>query len=159
MAGGGDGSGAPGAEGAGDDVDALLADAVEGSPSPYDQARARLLWGEWLRRRRRRTEAGTQLEAAGEGFEKLGAERWAQRARAELAALGRRPVARPHAADLAKRLTPQELQVVRLAAAGLTNKEIAAQLYVSPRTIGHHLSHVYAKLGVSRRTELATLDL
>jgi DNA-binding NarL/FixJ family response regulator len=68
-------------------------------------------------------------------------------------------VARPQAADLATRLTPQELQVVRLAAAGLTNKEIAAQMYLSPRTIGHHLANVFPKLGVRRRTELAALDL
>jgi DNA-binding CsgD family transcriptional regulator len=143
----------------GDAAGGLLAEAVERCASPYDRARTQLLWGEWLRRRRRRTEAGAQLEAATEGFEKLGADRWARRARAELAALGDRPLARPHAADLATRLTPQELQVVRLAAAGLTNKEIAARMYLSPRTIGHHLSNVFPKLGVSRRTELAALDL
>ncbi|HMG42101.1 MAG TPA: AAA family ATPase [Acidimicrobiales bacterium] len=142
-----------------DGAEGLLAEAVERCASPYDRARVQLLSGEWLRRRRRRTEAGTQLQAATEGFEKLGADRWAQRARTELAALGARPLARPHAADPATRLTPQELQVVRLAAAGLTNKEIAAQMYLSPRTIGHHLSNVFPKLGVSRRTELATLDL
>lgn len=142
-----------------DAAEGPLAEALERCASPYDRARTQLLWGEWLRRRRRRTEAGAQLQAATEGFEKLGAERWADRARTELAALGARPLARPHAADLATRLTPQELQVVRLAAAGLTNKEIAAQMYLSPRTIGHHLSNVFPKLGVGRRTELAALDL
>jgi DNA-binding NarL/FixJ family response regulator len=142
-----------------DGAETLLVQAVERSVSPYDRARVHLLLGEWLRRRRRRTEAGSALQAATEAFEKLGAELWARRARAELAALGARPRARPHAADLATRLTPQELQVVRLAAAGLTNKEIAAQMYLSPRTIGHHLSNVFPKLGVSRRTELAALDL
>jgi DNA-binding CsgD family transcriptional regulator/tetratricopeptide (TPR) repeat protein len=129
------------------------------SGSLYDQARTQLVWGEWLRRRRRRSEAGDQLVAATETFGRLGAEGWARRAGTELAALGRRPSARPHAPDLATRLTPQELQVVRLAATGLTNKEIAAQMYLSPRTIGHHLSNVFPKLGVSRRTELAGLDL
>ena len=142
-----------------DGAEGPLVEALERCASPYDRARTQLLGGEWLRRRRRRTEAGQQLQAATEGFEKLGAERWAQRARTELAALGARPLARPHAADLATRLTPQELQVVRLAAAGLTNKEIAAQMYLSPRTIGHHLSNAFPKLGVSRRTELAALDL
>jgi DNA-binding CsgD family transcriptional regulator len=142
-----------------DDAEAALAEALEWCASPYDRARVQLLWGEWLRRRRRRTEAGSQLHAATEAFDKLGADRWAQRARTELAALGTRPRARAHAADLATRLTPQELQVVRLAAAGLTNKEIAAQMYLSPRTIGHHLSNVFPKLGISRRTELAALDL
>jgi DNA-binding NarL/FixJ family response regulator len=142
-----------------DGAEGPLVEALERCASPYDRARTQLLGGEWLRRRRRRTEAGHQLQAATEGFEKLGAEGWAQRARTELAALGARPLARPHAADLATRLTPQELQVVRLAAAGLTNKEIAAQMYLSPRTIGHHLSNAFPKLGVSRRTELAALDL
>jgi DNA-binding CsgD family transcriptional regulator len=142
-----------------DGAEGPLAEALERCASPYDRARVQLLWGEWLRRRRRRTEAGTQLQAAIEAFEKLGADRWAHRARTELAALGARPRARLHAADLAARLTPQELQVVRLAAAGLTNKEIAVQMYLSPRTIGHHLSNVFPKLGVSRRTELAALDL
>ena len=142
-----------------DGAEPALTAALDLSTAPYDRARTQLVWGEWLRRRRRRTEAGGQLEAAAEAFEKLGADRWATRARTELDALGRRPVARPHAADLANRLTPQELQVVRLAAEGLTNKEIAAQMYLSPRTIGHHLANVFPKLGVSRRAELAALDL
>lgn len=117
------------------------------------------MWGEWLRRHRWRTEAGGQLLAATETFDRIGAHRWAARAGTELAALGRRPVARPHATDMATLLTPQELQVVRLAAAGMTNKEIAAQIYLSRRTIGHHLSNAFPKLGVSRRTELTALDL
>jgi DNA-binding CsgD family transcriptional regulator len=136
-----------------------FSEAVELHGSPYDEARTRLVWGEWLRRRRRRTEAGHQLQAATATFHGLGAERWAQRAATELAALGRQPTARPHAVDMATRLTPQELQVVRLAATGLTNKEIAAQMYLSARTIGHHLSNAFPKLGVTRRAELAVLDL
>jgi DNA-binding CsgD family transcriptional regulator len=142
-----------------DGAERHFTEAVELHESPFDRARTHLVWGEWLRRRRRRTEAGIHLSAATETFGKLGAERWAHRAGTELAALGQRPAARPHAPDMATRLTPQELQVVRLAATGLTNKEIAAQMYLSPRTVGHHLSNVFPKLGVNRRTELAALDL
>ena len=142
-----------------DGAERHFTEALELHDSPYDRARTQLVWGEWLRRRRRRTDAGHHLMAAADAFGSLGAARWADRARTELAALGRRPAARPHAPDLATRLTPQELQVVRLASAGLTNKEIAAQMYLSPRTVGHHLSNVFPKLGVNRRTELAALDL
>ncbi|MEU9843657.1 LuxR C-terminal-related transcriptional regulator, partial [Actinomadura sp. NPDC048032] len=123
----------------------------------YDAARTRLLYGEWLRRRRRRPEAREELTAAREAFTRLGAECWAERARAELEVLGDRPAARSGDADPLKRLTPQELQVVRLAAAGLSNREIGAQLYLSPRTVGHHLYKAYPKIGVTRRVELARL--
>lgn len=123
----------------------------------YDAARTRLLYGEWLRRRRRRTDARAELTAAMDAFARLGAERWAERAHAELEALGDRPAARAGDADPLNRLTPQELQVVRLAATGLSNREIAAQLYLSPRTVGHHLYKAYPKIGVSRRMELARL--
>ncbi|WP_308208190.1 helix-turn-helix domain-containing protein [Actinomadura madurae] len=71
--------------------------------------------------------------------------------------LGDRPAARAGDADPLKRLTPQELQVVRLAAAGLSNREIGAQLFLSPRTVGHHLYKAYPKIGVTRRVELARL--
>ncbi|WP_280381199.1 ATP-binding protein [Nocardia wallacei] len=126
---------------------------------PYDHARTALLYGEWLRRQRRRTDAQARLTTALHAFERLGAAGWAERARAELAALGDRPVARPHDHDPTARLTPQELQVVRLAAAGLSNRDIAAQLFLSPRTVGHHLYRAYPKLGVTKRTELARLAL
>jgi DNA-binding CsgD family transcriptional regulator len=132
---------------------ALLSDAGR----PYDHARTALLFGEWLRRQRRRTEAHTHLAGALSGFESLGAEAWAARARSELTALGDRPVARPHDRDPLARLTPQERQVVLLAAAGLSNRDIAAQLFLSPRTIGYHLYRAYPKLGVTKRTELADL--
>ncbi|TDC51569.1 helix-turn-helix transcriptional regulator [Actinomadura sp. KC345] len=124
---------------------------------PYDAARTRLLYGEWLRRRRRRTEARAELTAAEDAFARIGAGVWAERARAELEVLGDRPAARTGDADPLKRLTPQELQVVRLAAAGLSNREIGAQLYLSPRTVGHHLYKAYPKIGVTRRIELARL--
>ncbi|WP_436777319.1 ATP-binding protein [Yinghuangia sp. YIM S09857] len=125
----------------------------------FDEARTRLLYGEWLRRRRRRGEARAELDAALGGFTHMGATRWEARARSELTALGERPAAEPVAGDPLRNLTPQELQVVRLAAAGLSNKEIGAQLFLSPRTIGHHLYRAYPKLGVTRRIELAQLGL
>ena len=125
----------------------------------FDQARTQLLYGEWLRRRRRRNEARTELAAALAGFTRLGASTWETRTTSELAALGERPALEPVADDPLKNLTPQEVQVVRLAAAGLSNKEIGAQLYLSPRTIGHHLYRAYPKLGVTRRIELAQLGL
>ncbi|MGW5381855.1 helix-turn-helix transcriptional regulator [Nocardia sp. NPDC003963] len=124
---------------------------------PYDLARTRLLFGEWLRRKRRRAEARTQLIAAVEAFDQLGAPVWAERVRTELAALGE-PAVAPYRDPLAT-LTPQETQVVRLAAAGYSNKEIGAQLYLSPRTVGHHLYKAYPKLGVTRRIELTQLEL
>ena len=99
----------------------------------------------------------THLAGALSGFESLGAAAWAARARSELTALGDRPVARPHDRDPLARLTPQERQVVLLAAAGLSNRDIAARLFLSPRTIGYHLYRAYPKLGVTKRTELANL--
>ncbi|WP_434443973.1 ATP-binding protein [Lentzea sp. E54] len=125
----------------------------------FDQARTQLLYGEWLRRRRRRGEARAELAAALAGFARLGASGWEARATGELTALGERPALEPVADDPLKDLTPQEVQVVRLAAAGLSNKEIGAQLFLSPRTIGHHLYRAYPKLGVTRRIELARLGL
>jgi DNA-binding CsgD family transcriptional regulator len=125
----------------------------------FDQARTQLLYGEWLRRKRRRSEARASLAAALAGFTRLGASMWEARATNELTALGERPALEPVADDPLKHLTPQEVQVVRLAAAGLSNKEIGAQLFLSPRTIGHHLYRAYPKLGVTRRIELAQLGL
>lgn len=125
----------------------------------FDRARTQLLYGEWLRRKRRRGEARTELAAALAGFTRLGAVTWEARATSELTALGERPTLEPAADDALKNLTPQEVQVVRLAAAGLSNKEIGAQLFLSPRTIGHHLYRAYPKLGVTRRIELAQLGL
>lgn len=126
---------------------------------PYDRARTRLAYGEWLRRHRRPSAAREQLAEALETFDRIAAHAWKPRAEAELDALGaRRP---DHAPDqrAAVQLTPQELQVVRLAAGGQTNREIAAQLFLSPRTVGHHLYKAYPKLGVARRAELGKLDL
>jgi DNA-binding CsgD family transcriptional regulator len=124
---------------------------------PFDLARIQLSYGEHLRRGRRRTDARVQLRAAIEGFERLRAEPWAERARAELRASGE--TARKRDASTVDQLTPQELQISRLVAEGLTNKEIAAQLFLSPRTIDAHLRNVFSKLGVTSRTQLARLPL
>ncbi|WP_433179992.1 helix-turn-helix transcriptional regulator [Actinoallomurus sp. CA-150999] len=124
---------------------------------PFQHARAELLYGEWLRRKRRRAEAREHLRAAFEMFDHLGAAPWVERARAELRASGEDAVsATPGPAGL---LSPQESQVVRLAAAGLSNREIGAQLFLSPRTVGNHLYRAFPKLGVGSRSELSELDL
>ena len=90
-------------------------------------------------------------------FERFRAEPWAERARAELRATGE--TARKRDPSTVDQLTPQELQIARFVAEGLSNKEVAAQLFLSPRTIEHHLRHVFAKLGVKSRTQLARLPL
>ncbi|GAA2559516.1 ATP-binding protein [Pseudonocardia hydrocarbonoxydans] len=141
------------------DDDGVYRAALDAGAGPFDQARTRLVHGEWLRRRRRRSDAHTELSAAAAAFDRLGARRWEQRARSELATIGERPVAHPAAEDPRHRLTPQELQVVRLAATGRSNKEIAAQLFLSPRTVGHHLHRAFPKLGIARRAELSRLAL
>lgn len=118
----------------------------------FDLARARLAYGECLRRRRTTTEARIQLNAALDIFERLGARPWIDRASAELRATGR---TKPRAGDnVLDRLTPQEFEIVSLAATGLTNKQIAERLFLSPRTIGGHLHRAFPKLGVSTRAAL-----
>ena len=128
--------------------------AHEGDGRPFEQARTRLLYGEWLRRNRRRAGAREHLLAAAAAFARMGARPWQERAEAELRAAGG-GVPTLSAADPLARLTPQELQVVRLAAAGASNKQIGAQLFLSPRTVGFHLYRAFPKLGVTTREELA----
>ncbi|MPY51082.1 helix-turn-helix transcriptional regulator [Streptomyces acidicola] len=125
---------------------------------PFEYARTRLLYGEWLRRARRRADARIQLAGAAEIFDRLGAKPLRARALSELA-LAESPRVRlvPSRTDEAG-LTTQELRVARLAAKGLTNREIAAHLLISPRTVGHHLAKVYSKLGITSRAELARID-
>jgi DNA-binding CsgD family transcriptional regulator len=123
---------------------------------PFDEARTRLLYGEWLRRDKRKADARIHLSLALQAFERLGATPWAERAQGELTATG--TTGRPAWQGPAGNLTPQELQIVRLAAQGASNKDIAAQLVLSPRTVGHHLYKAYPKLGVTSRAELADLD-
>ncbi|MFB7879047.1 AAA family ATPase [Nocardia sp. NPDC056064] len=125
---------------------------------PFDEARTRLLYGEWLRREKRKVDARAQLEQAMAGFDRLGAGPWRERARTELGALGVGTGAPASAGPLSV-LTPQESQIVRLAAQGLSNREIAARLFLSHRTVGHHLYKAYPKLGVLSRGELKELAL
>jgi DNA-binding CsgD family transcriptional regulator len=118
-----------------------------------DLARAHLLYGEWLRRRRRRSDARTQLRTARDLFAEFGMEAFAERARIELEAAGEH--AGKRAADTIGQLTPQEAQIARLVAQGRTNREIAAHLFISPSTVEYHLHKTFRKLGVRSRTELA----
>jgi DNA-binding CsgD family transcriptional regulator len=116
-------------------------------------ARSHLLYGEWLRRQRRRTDAREQLGTALDLLEAMGIEAFAERARRELAATGE--TARKRNAESSDRLTAQETQVARLAVAGLSNADIAARLFISPKTVEYHLRKVFAKLGISSRVQLA----
>jgi len=116
-------------------------------------ARTRLLHGEWLRRRRRRRDARQQLRAAADLFAEMGMDAFERRARAELSATGERVSKR--ASGLGNELTPQESQIAELVAAGLANRAIAAQLFISPNTVQYHLQKVFRKLTVSSRTQLA----
>jgi DNA-binding CsgD family transcriptional regulator len=117
-----------------------------------DLARTHLLYGEWLRRERRRIDARRELRTAHELFSEFGMEAFAERARVELAATGEH--ARKRIVDTLGELTPQETQISRLAAQGHTNKEIAAQLFISPSTVEYHLRKVFRKLNVKSRTQL-----
>ncbi|MEZ7237933.1 LuxR C-terminal-related transcriptional regulator [Rhodococcus sp. GXMU-t2271] len=123
------------------------------SPSPFDTARTALCFGERLRRAGRRRDAREHLEAAFVAFRHIGARTWAAQAATELGAVGRPVDGSAPAAG--HRLTPQELQVARLAAHGGTNREIAEELFLSVKTIEMHLGRLYRKLGVRSRTQLA----
>jgi DNA-binding CsgD family transcriptional regulator/DNA polymerase III delta prime subunit len=124
---------------------------------PYERARTQLAYGERLRRSRRRAEARIQLRSALDTFDGVGAALWAERARAELRATGE--TARKRDVSTLEMLTPQELRVARLVAAGSTNKDVAAQLFLSSRTVEYHLGKVFNKLGVASRVELARAAL
>jgi DNA-binding CsgD family transcriptional regulator len=138
------------------DADDLYREAIDQhgrAPGPAHLARSHLLYGEWLRRARRPRDARVTLLLAYKLLNDIGAGGFTERARAELAAAGEAPpttAAGRHGSDL----TPQETQVARLAAAGATNAEIAAQLYLSPNTIDYHLRKVFRKLGVTSRRQL-----
>jgi DNA-binding CsgD family transcriptional regulator len=120
-------------------------------PTPFERARTELCYGERLRRVRRRAEARERLRRAVEVFDELGAAPWAERARAELRASGETARSRSTPVDA---LTQQELAVARLVVTGATNREAAATLFVSPKTIEFHLANAYRKLDVRSRTEL-----
>ncbi|MFJ7628176.1 AAA family ATPase [Streptomyces sp. NPDC097595] len=148
---------APDAEAAGRYAEALAHHDRAGGD--FEQARTRLLFGSWLRRRRRTREAREPLRDALVGFERCGAPAWAARASGELRAAGAAvevPGPAKAAAPLAG-LTPQQARIARCVAEGATNREVARRLSVSTRTVDHHLRNVFAALGVRSRTELAGL--
>jgi DNA-binding CsgD family transcriptional regulator len=139
------------------DAEHALAQALD-LPSlsrPFDRARLQLAHGMWLRRQRRVIESRNPLRAARSGFETLNVPTWSDRAQRELRAAG--------AADEPRRrqawddLSPQELQIARLAAQGLSNRQIGQRLYLSHRTVATHLYHAFPKLGIASRTQLATV--
>ena len=139
----------------GEEADALYREAIERLERTrirVELARARLLYGEWLRREGRRVDAREQLRAAHETFSLAGAEAFAERARRELTATGE--TVRRLTVETRDALTPQEAQVARLAQQGRTNQEIGAELFISPRTVEYHLHKVFAKLGIGSRKEL-----
>jgi DNA-binding NarL/FixJ family response regulator len=115
-------------------------------------ARAHLVYGEWLRRQRRRLEAREQLHIAHEMFTAMGVEAFARRAARELLATGER--ARKRTVETREDLTAQEIQVARLARDGLSNPEIGERLFISPRTVEYHLHKVFTKLNISSRNAL-----
>ncbi|MCX4238451.1 helix-turn-helix transcriptional regulator [Streptomyces ortus] len=141
-----------------DRADALYEDALAlhaRAGGDFEQARTRLLYGKWLRRRRRLREAGGCLRAALVAFERCGARIWADQARAELRANGVAPAAA--GAGALEGLTPQQLRIARCVAEGATNREVALRLAVSTRTVDYHLRKVFAVLGVRSRVELSRM--
>jgi DNA-binding CsgD family transcriptional regulator len=140
----------------GEAADGLYREAVERLSRTRlrpEAARARLLYGEWLRRENHRAAAREQLRAAHEMLSEIGMEAFAERARLELAATGEH--VRKRTADARDALTAQERQIARLARDGLSNPEIGARLFLSPRTVEWHLRNVFTKLGIRSRRELA----
>lgn len=123
--------------------------------NPFEAARTALLLGERLRRAQRPGEARAHLRLAWETFEQTGARPWARRAQEELRAAGESGAAPPP--SVLDALTPQELRIATLVADGLSSKQIAAQLFLSPRTVEYHLYKIYPKLGIGSRTDLARL--
>lgn len=139
----------------------LFEDALRGaSLPPFETARTQLVYGEWLRRHREVRPARVRLRAALDCFELLGARPWVARCHAELRAAGHRIGAdRGRAEQGWVVLTPRELQIARSVAAGKSNREVAAELFISPRTVSDHLYKLFPKLGISSRHELRDLRL
>lgn len=126
------------------------------TPGEFERARTQLLFGQWLRRRRRTREARGPLRDALVGFERCGARAWADRSRGELRAAGEAVAGEPGPGPLAA-LTPQQQRIARHVAEGATNREVAVRLSVSHRTVDHHLRNVFAVLGIRSRVELSRL--
>lgn len=140
------------------DIDAIFEAAIalhERTPDCYELARTRLAYGQRLRRVRRRVDARVQLRAALADFELLGATPWADAADRELSATGERAARRDLSASAT--LSPRERQIATMVAAGRTNRDTAAALFVSPKTVEYHLRKVYQRLGITSRTELSEL--
>jgi DNA-binding CsgD family transcriptional regulator len=129
------------------------------SGRPWESARTALLYGERLRRERHKNAARVHLRAALETFQRLDARPWTERATGELRAAGDTFLLSPDNTGSLSALSPQELQIVRLAAAGRTNKEIGTQLFLSPKTVSYHLYRAFPKLNVTSRAQLAGLQL
>jgi DNA-binding CsgD family transcriptional regulator len=141
--------------GADDAAEALYREAVERlgrTRMRVEHARARLLYGEWLRRQGRRVDARAQLRTACDAFTAMGVQAFADRAWHELLATGE--TVRKRTVETYGELTAQETHIARLAADGLTNPEIAVELYLSPRTVEWHLRKVFTKVGVTTRRQL-----
>jgi DNA-binding CsgD family transcriptional regulator len=139
-------------------ADTLFAEALrhhDHRVPPYERARTQLAYGERLRRDRLKSEARIQLRNALDTFDGIGTRLWAERARDELRATGETVSKRDN--GTLEKLTPQERRVARLVASGASNKDVAAQLFLSSRTVEYHLGKVFTKLGVASRVELARL--
>jgi DNA-binding CsgD family transcriptional regulator len=143
----------------GEEADALYREAIERldrGRMAVHLARARLVYGEWLRRVKRRRDAREQLRTAHDTLSRMGAEAFAERARRELQATGE--TARKRSLDTRAVLTSQEAQIARLARDGLSNPDIGAQLFISPRTVQYHLHKVFAKLDITSRNQLGRVS-
>jgi ATP/maltotriose-dependent transcriptional regulator MalT len=141
--------------GEGDAADGLYCESIahlERTRARADLARGHLLYGEWLRRERRRTDARAQLRIAHDMLDTMGMEAFAERARRELLATGE--TARKRTVETTQQLTGQEALIARLARDGLSNPEIGARLFISPRTVKYHLRKVFLKLDITSRTQL-----
>jgi DNA-binding CsgD family transcriptional regulator len=139
----------------GDAAESLYRESIERlgrTPVRAELARAHLLYGEWLRRERRRAAAREQLRTAHDLLDAMGIEAFAERARRELLATGE--TARKRTVESTRQLTAQEAQVARLARDGLSNPQIGARLFISARTVKYHLGKVFAKLAISSRSQL-----
>jgi DNA-binding CsgD family transcriptional regulator len=143
-----------------DDADSLFQDALaqhQHAQRPLEHARVQLAYGEWLRRAQRRVDARQHLRGALDTFEDLRARALVDRANQELRASGETARKRDPSTLLA--LTPTELKIAQLVSSGMSNKDVAAQCWISPRTVAFHLRNVFTKAGITSRGELARLDL